>query len=247
MIKFFRKVRQNLLSEGKTGKYFKYAIGEIILVVIGILIALQLNQNVENKKDNHTRQEYYEQLLEDLIKDKEFADETIKSFSIDHANYASYLEIYRNPKLQPVQVYEKLMTLNIVSGIISFNSNTIESLRSSGEIILIPLEIRNKLIDLLRLQDRILKDAQLNDTGKSNILQNLGMLRGGSTLDGNLKDKPQLKTYLGFDKNMPQIIVGLDAALKWKDFSESSSITYLKLMIQEIETTIDLIELEMKK
>jgi len=43
MIKFFRKIRQNLLSEGKTGKYMKYAIGEIVLVVIGILIALQIN------------------------------------------------------------------------------------------------------------------------------------------------------------------------------------------------------------
>jgi hypothetical protein len=43
MIKFFRKIRQNLLLENKTGKYFKYAIGEIILVVIGILIALQIN------------------------------------------------------------------------------------------------------------------------------------------------------------------------------------------------------------
>ena len=43
MIKFFRKIRQNLLSQGKTGKYLKYAVGEIILVVFGILIALQLN------------------------------------------------------------------------------------------------------------------------------------------------------------------------------------------------------------
>jgi hypothetical protein len=50
MIKFFRKIRQNLLSEGKTGKYFKYAIGEIILVVIGILIALQINNWNENQK-----------------------------------------------------------------------------------------------------------------------------------------------------------------------------------------------------
>ncbi len=41
MIKFFRHIRQNLLVSGKTGKYLKYAIGEIILVVIGILIALQ--------------------------------------------------------------------------------------------------------------------------------------------------------------------------------------------------------------
>ena len=43
MIKFFRKIRQNLLLEGKTASYLKYAIGEIVLVVIGILIALQIN------------------------------------------------------------------------------------------------------------------------------------------------------------------------------------------------------------
>ena len=50
MIKFFRKIRQNLLLEGKTGKYLKYAIGEILLVVIGILIALQVNNWNEERK-----------------------------------------------------------------------------------------------------------------------------------------------------------------------------------------------------
>ncbi|MBK8633970.1 MAG: hypothetical protein IPN72_10580 [Saprospiraceae bacterium] len=43
MIKLFRNIRQSLLAEGKTSKYLKYAIGEIILVVIGILIALSIN------------------------------------------------------------------------------------------------------------------------------------------------------------------------------------------------------------
>ncbi len=43
MIKFFRQIRQSLIMENKTSKYLKYAIGEIILVVIGILIALQIN------------------------------------------------------------------------------------------------------------------------------------------------------------------------------------------------------------
>jgi len=43
MIKFFRKIRQQLLKEGKTTNYLKYAVGEIVLVVIGILIALQIN------------------------------------------------------------------------------------------------------------------------------------------------------------------------------------------------------------
>jgi len=43
MIKLFRNIRQNLIMENKTGKYLKYAIGEIVLVVIGILIALSIN------------------------------------------------------------------------------------------------------------------------------------------------------------------------------------------------------------
>ena len=50
MIKFFRKIRYELMGENKTGKYLKYAIGEIVLVVIGILIALQINNwNTDSK------------------------------------------------------------------------------------------------------------------------------------------------------------------------------------------------------
>ncbi|MFK7781485.1 DUF6090 family protein [Psychroserpens sp.] len=63
MIKFFRKIRQNLLSEGKTGKYFKYAIGEIILVVIGILIALSIN-NWKNYQDDRTEEQILLQNLQ---------------------------------------------------------------------------------------------------------------------------------------------------------------------------------------
>ncbi|MEZ4951442.1 MAG: DUF6090 family protein [Saprospiraceae bacterium] len=51
MIKFFRNFRRNLLSEGKTGKYLKYALGEIALVVIGILIALQINDWNDGRKN----------------------------------------------------------------------------------------------------------------------------------------------------------------------------------------------------
>lgn len=50
MIKFFRKIRQQLLTENKFSKYLLYAIGEIALVVVGILIALQINNWNENKK-----------------------------------------------------------------------------------------------------------------------------------------------------------------------------------------------------
>ncbi|MBT8323907.1 MAG: hypothetical protein HKN99_01045 [Winogradskyella sp.] len=66
MIKFIRQIRYNLISENKTGKYFKYAIGEIILVVIGILIALQINNwNIENS-NSAQEQAYLKRLIQEL-------------------------------------------------------------------------------------------------------------------------------------------------------------------------------------
>jgi hypothetical protein len=67
MIKFFREIRQNLLSVGKIGKYFKYALGEIILVVIGILIALQINNWNENRKTNFNQLKYLDLLKKEAL------------------------------------------------------------------------------------------------------------------------------------------------------------------------------------
>lgn len=71
MIKFFRKIRQDLLSKGKTGKYFKYAIGEIVLVVIGILIALQINNWNEIQKTNKWEKRFLKDLKNELKNDFE--------------------------------------------------------------------------------------------------------------------------------------------------------------------------------
>jgi len=70
MIKFFRKIRQNLLMENKTGKYFKYAIGEIVLVVIGIIIAVSLGEWRQNVNDRNEILTYYNNLAVDLQQDK---------------------------------------------------------------------------------------------------------------------------------------------------------------------------------
>lgn len=77
MLKFFRKIRQNLLSEGKTTKYFKYAIGEIVLVVIGILIALQINNWNEENKERLVEKQRYQNILNDLVSDEAHIDQMI--------------------------------------------------------------------------------------------------------------------------------------------------------------------------
>ena len=71
MIKFFRHIRQNLIMQNKTANYFKYAIGEIVLVVIGILIALQINNWNEIRKTNLEEQRALLNIQSDFSKNKE--------------------------------------------------------------------------------------------------------------------------------------------------------------------------------
>ena len=66
MLNLFRKIRKNLLGSGQTRKYLLYAIGEIALVVIGILIALQVNNWNERRKDRQKEQKILETLAENL-------------------------------------------------------------------------------------------------------------------------------------------------------------------------------------
>jgi len=68
MINLFKRVRKSLLNEGKTRKYLKYAIGEIVLVVIGILIALQVNNWNENRKNIQKAKEFRERLVNDIYR-----------------------------------------------------------------------------------------------------------------------------------------------------------------------------------
>ncbi len=69
MIKFFRHIRKSLIQENKISKYFKYAIGEILLVVIGILIALQVNNWNEKRNEEKKTQTIYGIITKDLESD----------------------------------------------------------------------------------------------------------------------------------------------------------------------------------
>jgi len=70
MIKFFRNFRQNMIKQNKVSNYLLYAVGEIILVVIGILIALQVNNWNESRKLQTTEREFFKGVRSDLLQDK---------------------------------------------------------------------------------------------------------------------------------------------------------------------------------
>lgn len=87
MISFFRKIRQKLLEESKIRNYLKYAIGEILLVVIGILIALQINIANEAYKAKQSEQVVLKNLIQDLREDSlSFSDNlaTLAQINILH-------------------------------------------------------------------------------------------------------------------------------------------------------------------
>ena len=77
MFQFFRQIRFQLLSENMKSKYLKYAIGEIALVVIGILIALQINNWNENRKDEKALHEYLVKIKSHTLEDLQQLEEII--------------------------------------------------------------------------------------------------------------------------------------------------------------------------
>ncbi|MDP3313955.1 DUF6090 family protein [Lutibacter sp.] len=133
MIKLFRNIRKNLLNEGKTSKYFKYAIGEIALVVIGILIALQINNWNEKRKGKQLEYNFFSNILLDLEKDEQKLNYYIK-FHTKRIEYLDTLLTYvRNPnKIMGIDKFGMYVEPLFYSEIPTNYSTTFESAKTLG-------------------------------------------------------------------------------------------------------------------
>lgn len=164
MIKFFQNIRQNLFFRNKTGKYFKYAFGEIVLVVIGILIALQINNWNENRKNSIEEKLILESLLENLKVAKKQSESLILNENIMKIGLIQILGIEANNRKNiPLVLTDSIFNSKIwdlQSDKPTFN--TYINLKNTNKLSLITdKEINNSFTDLefsLNRLDDILED-----------------------------------------------------------------------------------------
>lgn len=149
MIKFFRKIRQNLLAENKFSKYLLYAFGEIILVVVGILIALQINNANEAGKERDKEINSLENLKADLLREID-NNKNFMEYRFEKAKACSDLLNLIEPKTkEDVQLYTDLYEHVFIWGEFVPNNNTFKELLSSGNLSLIKNDsIKNRLLEL---------------------------------------------------------------------------------------------------
>ena len=162
MIKFFRRIRQQLLTENKFSKYLIYAIGEIILVVIGILIALQINNWNENRKNRIAEADYYCRILEDLELNEKLINETSELISNKIKLCKELLsDLNKIPNERSIILNKFVVALRqdvFVPSNIAF-----EDITSSGQLkLLTDLKLKNRLIQHSTFLNNILNLLEEN-------------------------------------------------------------------------------------
>tara|TARA_R100001369_G_scaffold10707_11_gene23975 strand:+ start:1268 stop:2008 length:741 start_codon:yes stop_codon:yes gene_type:complete len=194
MIKFFSRFRQRLLPKNKFSKYFIYAIGEIVLVVIGILIALQINNWNENTKKNKLKASYISALIVDYTKDSIQLDNSIALNKLVLEDIDSIIKSFysKDIKLDDFIGYFKSFDRTIRTQN-NFNTNSFNVLITSGNIDLIDEDLVEALMELNRLQTtQIEVTIDNNDTYIALMVDSAGEFPIFSSIQNFSKETNQL-------------------------------------------------------
>ena len=133
-MKFLRKIRQNLISDGLTVRYLKYALGEIILVVIGILIALSINNWNQNRIVQKEEIKYYKNIKRQLTEDKDVINANINFNQFYYKEYQFAIEIIENDDRSNLDSLA-IISINLLEySDFHQETNTYQALVNSGEI-----------------------------------------------------------------------------------------------------------------
>lgn len=171
MIKFFRHIRQNLLMEknktGKTalpaGRYLKYAIGEIVLVVIGILIALSINNWNEQNKINKSIHSHLEILKQNLLEDQAQL-QNLKENMTENINCADSAMLQIKTIVPANNSMKRYLVLLIREFQFRPNTNAIETITQSNEIPTLDVELRTSILNYYALIERTKEREHISNT-----------------------------------------------------------------------------------
>ena len=159
MIKFFRNIRRRLITENKAGRYLKYAIGEIVLVVLGILIALQINTWNENRKAKDVEIATLKELRADLKQNLEDISNDQKYFEFCKTSTHYVLEHFENP-LAPKDSLSYHFWYMYPFSTFSINSTTFDNLRQAGSNTITNDSLRLKLADFYTKSMNLYKELE---------------------------------------------------------------------------------------
>ncbi|NKI30927.1 DUF6090 family protein [Croceivirga thetidis] len=176
MIKFFRRLRQKLLSENKFSKYLLYAIGEIILVVIGILLALQVNNWNNDKNDRAKEQLYLSSFHSDMKINLKELDRVIEKSSQTISTTDSLLR-YADGQIKLNTVREiQALVMETASYTFFFGAEgTIKDIFGSGDLALIQNDSIRKAMVNWEANLKYLKEFET--LGKDNQLSYINYLK----------------------------------------------------------------------
>lgn len=167
MIKFFRKIRQKLLSENKFNKYLLYAIGEIILVVIGILIALQINNWNQERILKIEEKSILKNLHNEYLQNKKIIQKSIGDSENCMLALKSLMDLMgKDEELIKKQNSDSLIFYAFDPPIFRPSENTISGLIQSGRLELLQ---NQKLVDLIYEWGRTMK--ALNDNSERILIK----------------------------------------------------------------------------
>ncbi len=170
MIKLFRNIRKNLLTENKTSKYFKYAIGEIVLVMIGILLALQVNNWNEDYKNAKKERGYLINLQQDILADSLRLSELKLDLELAVKSKRRFEKIIKGQTVSKDSL--SINFSNQTDLITDFvpNSTTIDELKYSNGLNLISnAELRRQIVTLYNSYDDLILKLKLG-VEKSQII-----------------------------------------------------------------------------
>ena len=247
MIKFFRKIRYDLMEKNKTGKYLKYAIGEIVLVMAGILLALQVSNWNENTKFNTIKQNYYQQLLMDLKADKNYAKSIISSLDSSFTKYKNYEETFKEPNLTIQKVVENIKNNNYYTRNLEFKTSTIKTLLNTGDIKLLDPMLRNKLTAYKGNKTQTLNISKNNNNNAENILMNAIMIGANLNLIRRLQNQSELMNIFALENKYPKMILEIEAYLSIKVDGEKTTIHGLNEIISDADIIIESIQEKIEK